>query len=312
MNPDNLRPLLDREKVLDNYLNYLLLERGLSDNTLQSYGHDVRQLYGYLDSVSKSLVEVEEDDLHGLLIMLSEMGVHPRSLARMIAGLRSFYKYLRMERYIAADPMQYIDTPRLPRTLPDVLSVEEIDAMIAAIDLSKAEGQRNRAIVEVMYGCGLRVSELTELRLSRIYTDERYAIVEGKGSKQRLVPMCKATLDEIMAYLPDRSALDIKPGNEDVLFLNRRGAKLTRVMIFYIIKDLAEKAGIGKNVSPHTLRHSFATHLLEGGANLRAIQEMLGHENISTTEIYLHFDRQQLHDELLHYHPLYRSDTITD
>lgn len=302
---DNLRPLKSPEKILKDYLNYLVLERGLSDNTMLAYGRDIRQLLEFLPSVGKNLANVEENDLHQILVMFGELGIQPSSQARFVAGLRSFFKFLRMEGYIERNPALYIELPRLPRHLPDVLTVDEIDAMIDCIDMNKAEGQRNRAIVEVLYGCGLRVSELVDFRISRIYSEDMYVVVEGKGSKQRVVPICQSTLDEINRYMDLRSEVDIKPGFEDVLFLNRRGRKLTRVMIFYIIKNLAELAGINKVVSPHTLRHSFATHLLEGGANLRAIQEMLGHENIVTTEVYLHFDRSQLHQELMMYHPLY-------
>lgn len=201
------------------------------------------------------------------------------------------------------NPTALLEAPRIGRRLPEVLSIEEIDAMIAAIDMSAAEGQRNRAIIETLYGCGLRVSELTGLELSKVFLDEEYIVVKGKGGKERLVPMSPAAVAEIRCYLEDRSRLDIKPGEDHILFLNRRGRRLTRVMIFYIIKRLAEQAGIRKEISPHTLRHSFATHLLEGGANLRAIQQMLGHESISTTEIYIHIDRSRLREEILRYHP---------
>lgn len=301
----SLRPLKEPHKILNDYLGYLSLERGLADNTLKAYGCDLRHLIEYLEPMSTSLANVEESDLHQFLTMLHEIGITPRSQARMIASMRSFFKFLRLEGYIDTDPSVFIENPRLPRHLPDVLSVEEIDAMIACLDMTKAEGQRNRAIIETLYGCGLRVSELTELRISKIYADDGYIIVDGKGSKQRLVPICSSTMQEITRYIEERHILDIKPGHEDFLFLNRRGRKLTRVMIFYIIRDLAKLAGIEKTVSPHTLRHSFASHLLEGGANLRAIQEMLGHEDIGTTEIYLHFDKSMLHKELLLHHPLY-------
>lgn len=212
-----------------------------------------------------------------------------------------------MGRVIDADPSALLESPNIGRHLPDVLDVEEIDAMIAAIDFSKEEGLRNQAIVETLYGSGLRVSELTDLRISRIDMEQGYALVEGKGSKQRIVPLSPASMSLIQEYMPQRARLNIKPGNGDILFLNRRGAAMTRVMVFYIIRDLARAAGIQKKVSPHTLRHSFATHLLEGGANLRAIQEMLGHESIATTEIYIHLDRTRLRDELLTHHPHYRN-----
>ena len=228
----------------------------------------------------------------------------PASQARIVSGLKMFFKYLKMEGYIDKNPTLLLETPRLGRHLPTVLTVSEIDAMIDAIDMSKAEGQRNRAIIETLYGCGLRVSELVDLRISNIYANEGYVIVIGKGDKQRLVPISQVALDEIDKYMRDsRASVPVKRGCEDILFLNRRGNKLSRVMIFYIIRDLCEAAGIKKTVSPHTLRHSFATHLLEGGANLRAIQQMLGHESITTTEIYVHIDRTFLREEILHYHP---------
>lgn len=301
-----LRPAKSPALMLDDYIDYLSLERGLSKNTQMAYRNDISHLIQYIDGRNLTLCDVQERDLHEFLTILSEMGTQPRSQARRVAALRSFYKYLRIEGYIDVDPTRFIENPQLPRVLPDVLNVEEIDAMIGCIDMSKPEGQRNRAIIETLYGCGLRVSELTEMRISRIYHEDHYLIVEGKGSKQRLVPICDSTLQEIERYMEERCQNGVKSGNEDILFLNRRGAKLTRVMIFYIVKQLAELAGIHKNVSPHTLRHSFASHLLEGGANLRAIQEMLGHENIGTTEIYLHFDRSMLHKELLEHHPLYK------
>lgn len=221
--------------------------------------------------------------------------------------MRSFFKFMKMEGYIEADPSELIESPRLGKHLPDVLSIEEIDAMIAAIPSDKEESLRNNAIVETLYGSGLRVSELVEARISRMSLDDALLIVEGKGSKQRIVPMSPASVSLIRDYLPQRSRLKIKKEGEDIIFLNRRGAPLTRVMVFYIIRDLAAAAGIQKTVSPHTLRHSFATHLLEGGANLRAIQEMLGHESIATTELYLHLDRSRLRRELLEHHPHYKS-----
>ena len=221
-----------------------------------------------------------------------------------MSALKTFFKFLKAEGYIDKSPAELLETPRLGRHLPTVLSVEEIDSMIAAIDMSKAEGQRNRAIVETLYGCGLRVSELVDLKMSQVYAQEGFVVVTGKGDKQRIVPISPVALEEIARYIEEyRSFLTVKRGNEDVLFLNRRGSKLTRVMIFYIIKGLCEAAGIRKDISPHTLRHSFATHLLEGGANLRAIQQMLGHESITTTEIYVHIDRSMLREEILHYHP---------
>ncbi|MDE6836446.1 MAG: tyrosine-type recombinase/integrase, partial [Muribaculaceae bacterium] len=226
--------------------------------------------------------------------------------ARLISGLRAFFKFMRLEGYIDSDPTAMIEFPYLGRTLPDVLSLEEIDNMIAAIDPDKNESLRNEAIIETLYGSGLRVSELTSLRISRLYLEEGYMRIEGKGNKQRLVPLSPRASELIGLYMEQRLSGPVKPGNEDILFLNRRGAAMSRVMVFYVVRDLAAAAGIDKTVSPHTLRHSFATHLLEGGANLRAIQEMLGHESIATTEIYVHLDRSRLRAELMAHHPHYR------
>jgi integrase/recombinase XerD len=301
-----LRPITDLQSVVNDFTQYLLLERGLSQNTGTGYLQDIGHLLTFCDTESLALADVKGDDLHRFLAELHEMGISPRSQARIIAGIRAFFKFLRMERYIADDPSALIESPTLARTLPDVLTIEEIDAMISAIDYTKAEALRNHAIIETLYGSGLRVSELTGLRISRLHLDEEYILVEGKGNKERIVPLSPVSNDLIREYMEQRIEGPIKPGNSDILFLNRRGAAMTRVMVFYIIRDLAAAAGITKHVSPHTLRHSFATHLLEGGANLRAIQEMLGHESIATTEIYLHLDRRRLRTELLEHHPHYR------
>ena len=231
------------------------------------------------------------------------MGISSRSQARIISGIKSFFRFLKLENQIENNPTLLLESPRIGQKLPEVLSIEEIDNMISCIDLSSNEGQRNRAIIETLYGCGLRVSELINLEINKIFFEEEYIVVKGKGNKERLVPISTIAINEIKLYLDDRSHLNIKPGEENILFLNRRGRRLTRVMIFYIIKQLAELAGIRKDISPHTLRHSFASHLLEGGANLRAIQQMLGHESIATTEIYIHIDRTRLRDEILTYHP---------
>lgn len=299
------RPLRPTSELKDSFEAYLRLERSLSPNTAQAYLVDTTHLLEFLEEKQLLLTDVEENDLHNLLATLRDIGISPRSQARMIAGIRSFFKFLRIEGYLLTDPAELLESPQLPRHLPDVLSVEEIDAMIAAIPPDKDESLRNEAIIETLYGSGLRVSELIDLRISRISLSDRLMIVEGKGSKQRMVPMSPASVDLIKAYLPQRNRINIKPSGRDILFLNRRGAPLSRVMVFYIIRDLAAMAGIQKTVSPHTMRHSFATHLLEGGANLRAIQEMLGHESISTTEIYLHLDRSRLRRELLEHHPRY-------
>ncbi len=305
---DSLRPLKDTALILEDFKVFLGLERGLSSNTLKNYCVDVEHLIDFASQRQLSLTDIGEEELHQLLSTLRDIGIQPRSQARLISGLRAFFKFLRMEGYVKGDPTSLIEFPYLGRTLPDVLSIEEIDAMIAAIDYEKKEALRNETIIEMLYGSGLRVSELTSLRISRLYLEEGYMRIEGKGNKQRLVPISPRALELTGEYMNQRSDQTIKAGNEDILFLNRRGAAMTRVMVFYIIRDLAAAAGIDKTVSPHTLRHSFATHLLEGGANLRAIQEMLGHESIATTEIYVHLDRSRLRSELLAHHPHYRND----
>lgn len=292
--------------LLDSFTAHLLLERSLSPNTVEGYSVDVRHLIDFLDDKGIELRDVTETDLHQLLATLRDLGISPRSQARMIAGMRAFFRFLILEKEIEKDPAELLESPTLPRELPDVLSVEEIDAMIAAIPQEKEEALRNEAIIETLYGSGLRVSELVDARISRMSLSDGLLIVEGKGSKQRMVPLSPTSVELIEKWLPQRNRLNIKPAGQDVIFLNRRGAPLTRVMVFYIIRDLARMAGIRKKVSPHTLRHSFATHLLEGGANLRAIQEMLGHESIATTELYLHLDRSRLRRELLTHHPHYR------
>lgn len=300
------RLLQPESKLIADFNAYMRLERGLSENTLHSYTIDVEHLLQFLESKGEPLTEVDRNDLHEFLCSLRDMGLQARSQARLISGIRAFFKFLRMEGYIENDPTTLLESPRLGRHLPDVLTIEEIDEMVEMIDFTKEEALRNHAIIETLYGSGLRVSELTDLRISRVHLDEGYIIVEGKGSKERLVPLSPVSVSLIEEYLPTRRFLNIKPDSSDILFLNRRGGKMSRVMVFYIIRDLAKLAGIRKNVSPHTLRHSFATHLLEGGANLRAIQEMLGHESIATTEIYMHLDRSRLRSELLEHHPHYR------
>lgn len=292
--------------LLDSFTAHLLLERSLSQNTVEGYSVDVRHLLDFLEERGIEIEDVTETDLHQLLATLRDLGISPRSQARMIAGIRAFFRFLILEKEIEKDPAELLESPTLPRELPDVLSVQEIDAMIAAIPQDKEEALRNEAIIETLYGSGLRVSELVDARISRLSLADGLLIVEGKGSKQRMVPLSPTAVELIERWLPQRARLNIKPSGQDVIFLNRRGAPLTRVMVFYIIRDLARMAGIQKRVSPHTLRHSFATHLLEGGANLRAIQEMLGHESIATTELYLHLDRSRLRRELLTHHPHYR------
>lgn len=297
LTPEELPPLVDR------YAAYMLMERGLSENTRQGYIDDVNKLLNYLSDNNLRLDQVTIEHLRWMVGDLHDMGIAPTSQARILSGIRSFFRFLKLEQIIPENPALLLESPRTGRHLPQVLTIDEIDAMIAAIDMDKPEGQRNRAIVETLYSCGLRVSELVNLTINSIYVDEEYIQVTGKGDKTRIVPIAQSALTEIRDYLPQRSLTPIKPGEEGIVFLNNRGHRLTRVMVFYIIKRLASLAGIKKSISPHTLRHSFATHLLEGGANLRSIQQMLGHESIATTEIYLHLDRTHLRDQILRFHP---------
>lgn len=298
-----MRTLPATDRLLDTFESYLLVERGMSPNTLVNYRMDVEKLVGYLENSGKTLAETTTDDLRQFIGELIDLGIAERSRARIVSGVRTFFRYMRLENYMDDDPAAMLETPKVGMYLPEVLTLDEIDAMIAAIDPFKEEATRNRAIIETLYGCGLRVSELVNLEISRVFMTEGYLIVTGKGNKERMVPMSQNSIDEINAYLADRQLLDIKPGEENILFLNRRGHRLTRQMIFTLVRQLADAAGINRVISPHTLRHSFATHLLEGGANLRAIQMMLGHENLSTTQLYLHIDRTRLRDDILRYHP---------
>lgn len=291
-------------EILSNYEAYMMLERGLSQNTQKSYLLDIGKLLRYLAAEKIALSHVDLSTLHAFVASLYDLGISVRSQAHAITAIKSFFHFLKLEGYLETNPAFLLEGPgRQPRHLPEVLRIDEIDSMIDAIDMTKPEGQRNRAIIETLYSCGLRVSELVDLEISNIYAAEQYVIVRGKGDKERLVPISESALREIALYMEQRADLPIKRGEENILFLNRRGSRLTRVMIFYIIRDLAARAGIRKTISPHTLRHSFATHLLEGGANLRAIQQMLGHEDIGTTEIYLHVDRSRLREEVLLHHP---------
>lgn len=295
--------ILAEKGLIKNFLSFLALEKGLSGNTIEAYRNDVKKLYDYLEEKKISVTSVRYDDLLLFMEQLHVWGISARSQARIVSGIKSFFQYLQMERIITADPSELLETPKTGMHLPQVLTVQEVEALIGSFNEGKAEDQRNRAIFEVLYGCGLRVSELVNLKISQVYMDEEFILVEGKGNKQRLVPLSVPARKAISLYLYDRNRLDIKKGNEDILFLNRRGAKLTREMIFTIIKRQCQVCGIHKRVSPHTFRHSFATHLLEGGANLRAIQEMLGHESIKTTEIYVHLDKDYLRSEILTHHP---------
>jgi integrase/recombinase XerD len=294
------------------FMNYLRLEKSLAANSLEAYAADVSNLQRYAEMSlgGKSPVAITLDDIRGFLSMLHELGIAPTSQARIISGLKSFYGYLLLEKEIKSDPLELIDTPRIGRHLPDVLSVAEMDDILGAIDLSKSEGTRNRAMLEMLYSCGLRVSELIEVRISCLYAAEGFLRVIGKGNKERLVPIGSTALQWIGYYLEQtRNHQTIKAGQEDFLFLNRRGSKLSRMMVFNIIREQVLKLGIQKQISPHTFRHSFATHLVEAGADLRAVQEMLGHASITTTEIYTHLDRQRLREEVMLFHPRYkRSD----
>ena len=297
-----MRDLPDTPRLLSLYDAHLRLERGLSPNTLSSYNNDVAHLLQYLNSAGRDVASTTLDDLQAFVADLYDLGISPRSQARIISGIKSFFRFLTIENYIDADPTLMLAAPNIGSHLPEVLTVDEIDHMVAAIEPDKPESIRNHAIIETLYGSGLRVSELVNLTLNHLFLDEGYLIVEGKGNKQRMVPLSPAAIDNIRNYLRfGRNT--VRQGNEHYVFLNRRGVRLTRVMIFYIVRSLAEKADIKKTISPHTLRHSFATHLLEGGANLRAIQQMLGHESISTTEIYIHLDSTRLREEILLHHP---------
>ena len=300
----------DRVDIIRKYTNWLKLEKGLSENSKDAYLHDLSLLLDYLDAREVNPLEVRLENLIDFVIELGELGLSAISQGRVISGVKSFYRFLLFTDKIETDPTLMLETPKAARKLPEVLTLSEIERIEDVIDLSSNEGQRNLAIIEVLYGSGLRVSELINLKLSNVHIDEGYMLVEGKGSKQRLVPLSEEAIKQIGFWKQDRSHLTIKPGNEDYLFLNRRGAKLTRVMILYIVKDLAERAGIKKNISPHTFRHSFATHLLEGGANLRVVQMMLGHENLVTTEIYTHLDLNYLREEVINQHP--RNNKTTD
>jgi len=288
------------------FKNYLTLERGLSKNSIEAYLNDVTKLFQYYEVRDKKFIakEVNEDELHGFINWLAELGMLPSSQARVIAGLKSYFGYLLVEDLISIDPSAEIESPKLSRTLPDVLNVTEINSLIEAIDLSKAEGMRNKAIIEVLYGCGLRVTELIGLRISDLNAAQEYIKVVGKGNKERIIPIGETALKYIGIYLTEiRVHLNIRKGNEDFIFLNRLGTRLSRIMIFKMIKNLADTIGLDKSISPHTFRHSFATHLIEGGADLRAVQEMLGHSSITTTELYTHMDRDYLKGVITHFHP---------
>ncbi len=285
------------------YQRYLKLEKGYSPNTLDAYIRDVDKLLKFLSDEEKTPQEAKLEDIENFAAAVCDLGIGARSLARILSGVRQFYRFLVLDGYMEADPTELLESPKQPQHLPEVLSTAEVDMLERAIDLSKWEGHRNRAIIEVLFSCGLRVSELTHLKLSNLYREEQFVRVMGKGSKERLVPISPKALQELDYWFADRNQMKIKEGEEDYVFLNRRGAHLTRTMILIMIKNYARDAGIKKTISPHTLRHSFATALLEGGANLRSIQAMLGHESIGTTEIYTHIDTTTLREEILNHHP---------
>ena len=289
--------------IVKSYVRYLKLQRGMSGNTLDAYQRDLQKLLDYLHREQKEVGEVTLEDLQHFAAGLHDIGIHPRSQCRILSGIRSFYHFLLIDGYRDDDPTELLESPRIGEHLPEVLSTAEVDQLEASIDLSKWEGHRNRAIIETLFSCGLRVSELVNLKLTNLYLDEEFVRVFGKGSKERLVPISKRAIQELQFWFDDRNHMNIKPGEEDYVFLNRRGAHLTRVMILIMIKRQAELAGIKKTISPHTLRHSFATALLEGGADLRIIQALLGHERIGTTEIYTHIDTTTLRSEILEHHP---------
>jgi len=315
---ENKRNMVNKDevsKLIKQYQRYLKLEKSLAKNTLEAYLTDLDKLLSFLMLEDIAISDIALDDLQRFVAGLHDIGIHARSQARIISGIKSFFNFLIISDYLESDPSELLEGPKIGFKLPEVLTVEEIDSIIGAIDLSKNEGQRNKAILETLYSCGLRVSELTNLKLSELYLDEGFIKVEGKGSKQRLVPISPKAINEIKLYILDRNLAIIKKDFEDYLFLSRRGTNLSRIMIFHMIKELAITAGIKKNISPHTFRHSFATHLLEGGANLRAIQSMLGHETIATTEIYTHIDRNMLRSEIIDHHPRnikYRKNKFTD
>ena len=293
-NPDN---------ILRNYKVYLKLEKSLSDNTVNAYLADIHKLFQFLADEQIHPQDVTLENLETFSATLRDLGIQPRSQARILSGIRSFYHYLVLDDYLQADPSELLESPQVGLHLPEVLTIEEIDNLIESIDLSTREGQRNRTILETLYSCGLRVSELCNLKISDLYLQEGFIKVEGKGSKQRLIPISPRAIRELQLYFIDRNQFSIKKDYEDYVFISKRGTNISRIMVFHIIKTLAEAIGLKKTISPHTFRHSFATHLLEGGANLRAIQCMLGHESIGTTEIYTHIDKSRLRSEIIEHHP---------
>lgn len=294
----------EQDKLIRRYYQYLKLEKNFSANTIDAYMRDLDKFFLFIKDGGKDFLNVDLPDIHEFSAMMVDVGISPVSLSRILSGVRSFYHFLVLSNVLEVNPTELLEYPKKPKRLPDVLSVDEIDAIESVIDLSQPEGQRNKAIIETLFSCGLRVSELVNLKISNMYLDDEFIKVEGKGSKQRLVPISEQAIHEIQLYFLDRNLIDIAPEYQDYVFVSHRRKKpLTRVMVFIMIKNLVEKAGIKKTVSPHTFRHSFATSLLEGGANLRAIQAMLGHESIATTQIYTHIDTSHLREEILEHHP---------
>lgn len=293
----------EQDNIIHKYIRYMKLQRNYSGNTLEAYILDINKLLKFLKDNGISPEAAKLSDIQCFAASLHDIGISPRSQCRILSGVRAFYKYLYLDGYIKDDPTELLESPKLGDHLPEVLTTEEVDRLEQAIDLSKWEGQRNKAIIEVLFSCGLRVSELVNLKMSALYLDEQFVRIMGKGNKERLVPISENAIEQLKYWFIDRSHMNIKPGEEDYVFLNRRGAHLTRTMILIMIKRLGAEAGIQKTISPHTLRHSFATALLEGGADLRAIQSMLGHESIGTTEIYTHIDTHTLREEILNHHP---------
>lgn len=291
------------DNIVRKYKNYLLLEKSLSPNSIDAYMTDLAKLSGFLQNENLTVEDVTLDNLQQFVAQLYDIGINARSVARIISGIKSFYDFLVLDGYMQNDPTELLDSPKIGLKLPTVLALDEIEKLMSVIDLSTKEGQRNRAILETLYSCGLRISELTTLKFSDLFFDEGFIKVQGKGSKQRLVPISHTAINEIEKYLIYRKEINVKKGSEDALFLSNRGTAISRIMVFHFIKEYAIQAGIKKTISPHTFRHSFATHLLEGGANIRAIQLMLGHEKITTTEIYTHMDREYLRQEIIEHHP---------
>ena len=291
------------DDILRNYKVYLKLEKSLSDNTINAYLADISKLFQFLIDEQIHPLDVTLYNLETFSASLRDLGIQPRSQARILSGIRSFYHYLVLEDYLQANPSELLESPQVGFHLPEILTLEEIDSLIESIDLSTKEGQRNRTILETLYSCGLRVSELCNLKISDLFLEEGFIKVEGKGSKQRLIPISPRAIRELHLYFIDRNQISIKKDYEDYVFISKRGTNISRIMVFHIIKTLAEAIGLKKTISPHTFRHSFATHLLEGGANLRAIQCMLGHESIGTTEIYTHIDKSRLRSEIIEHHP---------